>query len=58
MLKYDILVLKHELEEENNNRSKKMNSGECSEYEHTALVHMYNNTLDIIKRLDKITNRH
>lgn len=39
---------------ENSIRSERMNSGNTSEYEHSALVHTYNNTLDIIKRMEKL----
>jgi len=40
--------------DENDSRSKKMNSGTCSDYEHTVLVHQYNLTLKFIKELEKL----
>lgn len=43
-----------ELKQENEYRSNAMNSGECSEYAHTVLVHKYNLTLEFIKRLENI----
>jgi len=43
-----------ELKQENTDRSVAMNDENCSEYGHTVLVHKYNNTLDIIKRLEKL----
>jgi hypothetical protein len=49
-----IKLLITQLKEENSNRSKEMATGECSQYRHTALVHTYNNTLDIIKKLENL----
>lgn len=50
----EIQDLIRELKRENQERSEKLNSGGLSEYSHSAYVHCYNNTLDIIKRLEKI----
>lgn len=52
-MKNKIIALIYELKEENNNRSIAMNDGNCSDYAHTVLVHKYNNTCDIIKRLEE-----
>ena len=41
-----------ELKQENIDRSIAMNDGGCSEYARTVLVHKYNNTLDIINRIE------
>jgi hypothetical protein len=43
-----------ELKEKNQERSENMNRGTLSDYNHTATVHTYNNTLDIIKKLEEI----
>lgn len=43
-----------ELKDENTERSRKMNGGKLTEYGHTVSVHTYNNTLDIIKRMEKL----
>lgn len=51
-MKDKIKALIIELKKENDRRSVAMNDGMCSEYGHTVLVHEYNNTLDIIKRLE------
>lgn len=48
-----IKALINELKAENEERSKAMNSPNISDYSHTVKVHTYNNTLDIIKRLEK-----
>ena len=47
-----IKTLITELKNENKDRSIAMNDEMCTEYGHTVLVHKYNNTLDIIKRLE------
>jgi hypothetical protein len=56
-MKRDIQNYINKLKNENEKRSEKMNSG-CSEYEHTVLVHTYNNTLEIIKNLEDIVRWH
>ena len=43
-----------ELKQENSDRRNAMNSGECSEYAHTVLVHKYVLTTEFIKRLENI----
>jgi hypothetical protein len=43
-----------ELKEKNQERSEIMNRGTLSDYNHTVVVHTYNNTLDIIKKLEEI----
>lgn len=53
-IKQEIKLLINILMAENSVRSERMNSGKTSEYEHSALVHTYNNTLDIIKRMEKL----
>jgi hypothetical protein len=50
----DIKNLVRQLKKENESRSEAMNSGNLSDYNHTVKVHTYNNTLDIIKRLESI----
>lgn len=52
--KREIQALITELKSENRDRSIAMNDENCSQYSHSALAHTYNNTLDIIKRLEKI----
>jgi len=49
-----IKVLIIELKQENEDRNNAINSGECSEYAHTVLVHKYNLTIDFIKRLETL----
>jgi hypothetical protein len=51
-----IKLLIAELKAENEERNKALNSPNISDYSHTVKVHTYNNTLDIIKRLEKIVN--
>jgi len=46
--------LVRKLKNENEERSNEMNAGNLSDYGHTAKVHTYNNTLDIIKRIESI----
>ena len=48
---YNLII---KLKEENQQRSDLLNSGTLSNYNHTAKVHIYNNTLDIIKQLEDI----
>lgn len=43
-----------ELKNENKNRSIAMKDDMCTEYGHTVLVHTYNNTLDILTRLELV----
>ena len=52
----EIKALITKLMAKNNERSVAMNNDKCSEYGHTVLVHEYNNTLDIVKQLEKIVN--
>jgi hypothetical protein len=42
------------LKTENQERADAMNNGNISDYNHTVKVHTYNNTLDIIKRIESI----
>ena len=49
-----IKALLIELKGENDDRTTAMNDENCSKYSYSALAHTYNNTLDIIKRLEKI----
>lgn len=42
------------LKGENSDRGIALNDKNISEYEHTVLVHKYNNTLEIIKQLEQI----
>jgi hypothetical protein len=53
-MKDKLRALLVKLENENKDRSIALNDENCSEYAHTALVHKYNNTLNIIKRLKEI----
>lgn len=43
-----------ELKNENKNRSIAMKDDMCTKYGHTVLVHEYNNTLDILTRLELV----
>ena len=54
-MKTDLVNLIHKLRNENELRSKKLNS-KISDYEHTVLVHTYNYTLEIIKQMEEIIN--
>ena len=45
------------LKNENDERGKLLNSGTLSDYNHTAKVHVYNNTLQIIKQIEGILKR-
>lgn len=45
-----------ELKDENEHNSNLINSGKLDTYVHSVKVHTYNNTLKIIKRLEKIIN--
>lgn len=42
------------LQDENRSRAIALNDKDCSEYSKTALVHKYNNTLDIVKQLENM----
>jgi len=57
-MKQSIQELINALKSENNGRSESMRKEGTSEYAHTVLVHNYNNTLDIIKRLETIVKAH
>jgi len=46
--------LVRKLKKENEERSISINKGNLSEYNHTAKIHIYNNTLDIIKQIESI----
>ena len=56
-MKEKIQILIRQLLNENNDRSIAMNDKDCSQYNHTVLVHTYNSTLDVIKRLENINNQ-
>ncbi len=45
-----------ELKSENEERTAKMNSINCSDYSHTVLVHSYNATCAVIRKLEAIVN--
>lgn len=51
-MRNEIEKLIKQLMDENQERHEKMST--AYEYGHTALVHQYNNTLDIVRRLNKI----
>ena len=53
-LKNKLNALLIELISENNDRSIAMNDKDASKYLHNVLRHRYNNTLDIIKRIEKL----
>jgi len=53
-MKYDIENLVRELKKENETRTTKLNNPGISDYNCSFLTHTYNNTLDIIKRLEAI----
>jgi hypothetical protein len=57
-MKNEIKSLVDELMKENHDRSVKMNDSKTSQYTHSALVNEYNNTLDIVKRLEKILSKY
>jgi len=50
----ELKKLVRKLKEENRERNDKMNAKTLSEYGHSVCVHEYNNTLDIIKRIESI----
>lgn len=50
----EIKNLIEELRQENDVRATKMNSGQLTDYSHTAFVHTYNETIRTIKRLEAI----
>lgn len=54
MIEIKLKNLVRKLKEENQERSKAINSGKLSDYNHTVKVHTYNNTLDIIKQIENI----
>jgi len=51
-----IKALLIELKRENEDRTIAINDRECSKYIHSKLTHKYNNTLEIIKRIETILN--
>jgi len=55
-LESKIKALIIELKQENESRRIAKNSPNCSEYSYAVLTHKYENTLDIIKRLENILN--
>ena len=55
--KREIKSLIQELQQENSEKSSKMNSGTLSEYSHSAYVHIYNNNIETIKKLENILKR-
>lgn len=46
--------LVRKLKRENDERSRLINSGTLSDYNHTVKVHIYNNTVEIIKQIESI----
>lgn len=50
----ELKELVRKLKKENEERSKAMNTGKLSEYNHTVKAHTYNNTLEIIKQIENI----
>lgn len=57
-MRRDIEVLIARLKSENGVRNAKMNSGKCTEYNHTVLVHQYNLTIEFINSLEAISKVH
>lgn len=53
-MKQSIQALITKLKAENDDRAEQMRKPNISSYAHTVNVHTYNNTLDIIKRLETI----
>jgi len=53
-MKYEIENLVRELKKENDTRTTKLESCNTSDYNRSFLTHTYNNTLDIIIRLEAI----
>jgi hypothetical protein len=53
-MKQQIEELVRQLKKENEHRSELMNNPEITQYSHTVQVHTYNNTIDVIKRLEAI----
>lgn len=53
-MKYEIENLVRELKKENDARTTKLENKGISDYNNSFLTHTYNNTLDIIKRLEVI----
>lgn len=53
-MQVELKELVRKLKEENQERSDLINKGVLSEYNHTVKVHIYNNTIDIIKRIERI----
>jgi hypothetical protein len=51
-----IKALLIQLKAENESRSIAINDRECSKYNRSKLTHKYNNTLEIIQRLETILN--
>lgn len=49
--------LLNKMKSTNDEISKRINSGECSEYEHSAKVHIYNNNIGWIKEIEKLLNK-
>lgn len=50
----EIKALISELKNENKDRIIAMNDEMCTEYGYTVLVHKYNNTLDVVKKLESL----
>ncbi|MCK9575722.1 MAG: hypothetical protein WC979_02275 [Candidatus Pacearchaeota archaeon] len=57
-MKAEINALIATLKKENEEKCKRMNGGELSEYSHTVHVHTYNQNIDFIKRLESIVNSY
>ena len=55
-LENKIKALIIELKQENESRRIAKNSPNCSEYSYAVLTHKYENTLEIIKRLETTLN--
>lgn len=53
-MKQQIEELVRQLKKENEHRSELMNDPNITQYSHTVHVHTYNNTIDVIKRLEAI----
>lgn len=58
MMVKDLKELIKELKKENEDRTKRLNDPDLTEYGHTVFIHQYNNTLDIIKRIEAIINKY
>jgi hypothetical protein len=57
-MKKEIEQLIKDLIQDNSERNEKMKSPNISDYNHTVLVHQYNNTLEIVKKIEKIIEKY